>query len=182
MSLVTIPKRETQELDNFEAILRMMNGLLDESNFAGGQIYSASKFKQSSWTAFTPILTATGSNPTLGTGGGGGAFGVYTRQADRLIVARYFVQFGTSGMAVGAGNYKLSLPVSAEGASFGVGHASDVSAGGAYMLEAIGDSADTFLMWRPAIEPSAPITDAAPITWGAGDVIFSGMVTYDADE
>lgn len=62
------------------------------------------------WQDYTPVLTATTTNPTLGTGSI--AVARYTR---RYGVVHYqgLIQFGTSGAAAGTGDYRISLPVTA---------------------------------------------------------------------
>lgn len=65
-------------------------------------------------TAWTPALTASVSNPTLGTGSS--TTGVYFRLG-RLVIAYGRVLFGTSGAAAGSGTYQLSMPVTGTGPS-----------------------------------------------------------------
>lgn len=57
---------------------------------------------------FTPALTATTTNPTLGTGSAVG--GGYSRVGDR-VEGEAFIAFGTSGVNAGSGNYRVSLPI-----------------------------------------------------------------------
>lgn len=59
------------------------------------------------WKSFTPTLTASVTNPTLGTGGS--TLGRYVKHG-RLIIYRFFIQFG-SGSNGGNGEYRLSTPV-----------------------------------------------------------------------
>lgn len=81
------------------------------------------------WTAYTPALTATTTNPTLGTGST--AAGRYQR-VGRSIWGQLNVKFGTSGTAAGSGTYRLSLPVTARSNTFaevcGSGYILDASA------------------------------------------------------
>lgn len=73
-------------------------------------------------TAYTPVLTATTTNPTLGTGAT--QTGWYVQNGD-LIVGEAYIKFGTSGVNAGAGDYRISLPVAA--------HASAISIGGGWI-------------------------------------------------
>lgn len=59
-------------------------------------------------TAYTPALTATTTNPTLGTGGS--VSGYYTRNG-QLVTGVARIEFGTSGTNAGSGFYLVSLPV-----------------------------------------------------------------------
>ena len=60
------------------------------------------------WTAYGATLTATTTNPVLGTGGG--ITGRYQRFG-RLIIGSVDWKFGTSGITIGSGTYRISLPV-----------------------------------------------------------------------
>ena len=82
--------------------------------------------------SWTPTLTATTTNPTLGTGSS--VSGRLFRQGSMVTVwAR--IQFGTSGVAAGSGVYIINLPVAAStlmpsssngsGQSIGSGHFRD---------------------------------------------------------
>ena len=65
-------------------------------------------------TSWTPVLTGTTTNPTLGTGSS--QTGTWFRMG-RLVVAFGRVLFGTSGAAAGSGNLNLSLPVNSTAAN-----------------------------------------------------------------
>ena len=60
------------------------------------------------WTGYTPTLTASTTNPTLGTGGS--ASGRYS-QIGKIVFGYGALIFGTSGVAAGTGTYYVSLPV-----------------------------------------------------------------------
>lgn len=137
--------------------------LLDKDNFA-----------QNAWTTYVPALTAgVGTPPTLGTGSV--VVGRWVRQADRLIVVEIGIQFGTSGVAAGTGNYQVSLPVAKEATStprlvLGYGHILDNSLSAFYLIVAYRDSADTSKCFMLA-ETAGVITDASPFVWAASDEI-----------
>lgn len=81
------------------------------------------------WTSYTPAMTATTTNPTLGTGSS--VLGAWTRSG-KTVHARAYIKCGTSGTATGSGTYRVSLPVTARtlsvGGHFGVGEVYDASA------------------------------------------------------
>jgi hypothetical protein len=62
------------------------------------------------WQSYTPTLTGSGSNPTLGSGSS--ATGRYQRNG-KTITGRADILFGSSGVAAGTGQYIISLPVAA---------------------------------------------------------------------
>jgi hypothetical protein len=59
---------------------------------------------------YTPALTATVTNPTLGTGSS--TSGKWCRLGD-VVYAIGDIRFGTAGTAAGSGTYQISLPVAA---------------------------------------------------------------------
>lgn len=76
--------------------------------FAAGQRLTAKALNDLATTGtWTPELTATTTNPTLGTGAV--QDGLWHRNG-QLVVARALVQFGTSGADAGSGEYRISLP------------------------------------------------------------------------
>ena len=93
-------------------------------------------------TSWTPTLTGSVTNPTLGTGSAQN--GGYWRMG-RLIVAYGRVLFGTSGAAAGSGNLQLSVPVNiAGGASsafiYGTVH---IKRAGTYSMEPLAPASAT---------------------------------------
>jgi hypothetical protein len=70
------------------------------------------------WQNWTPALTAITTDPTLGTGSS--ATGRYIRFGD-VVLAETRIVFGTSGVAAGNGEYRVSLPVNAATASAQIG-------------------------------------------------------------
>lgn len=79
------------------------------------------------WTAFTPVLTASTSNPTLGSGSV--QVGHYAK-IGKLIVAHWGVRFGTSGQAKGSGTYWVSGMPTGKGRGAAAGLTSDLVAFG----------------------------------------------------
>lgn len=60
------------------------------------------------FAAYTPALTATTTNPTLGTASvqSGRYF-----QIGKFVIANFAIKFGTAGAVAGSGAYRISLPV-----------------------------------------------------------------------
>lgn len=134
------------------------------------------------WLTYTPALTASTSNPALGTTGTIQS-GRYTRTG-RTIVGRAQLKFGTVGPTAGSGTYRVSLPV----APFVSGVVSpNVVAGSGYMFD---NSAASLLLVVPyislgnqyielTVEAGTTVTDAAPWVWAASDEITI-LFTYEA--
>jgi hypothetical protein len=87
------------------------------------------------WASWTPSLTASVTNPTLGTGSV--AQGRYVQNGKVVTAVAYFA-FGTSGVSAGSGGYRCSLPVNAVNSGYpfaaGSGAFIDVSAANGYIL------------------------------------------------
>lgn len=131
------------------------------------------------WLAWTPALTASVSNPTLGSGSA--ATGHYTR-IGKTILARGSIQFGTSGTAAGSGTYYVSLPVTADDAAattfvLGGNIRLSQSAGGALrvwanpLLVAGGTKFQIRWVATPAGSAESDATHAVPWAWTASDRI-----------
>ena len=124
------------------------------------------------WTSFTPTLTASVTNPTLGTGST--RAGSYCRVNDIVFYIAY-IRFGTSGVNPGSGFYAVSLPVSASTSNsadrmMGTGYAYDNSASVNYSLSVtrVGGSATTVYLGPHG---SALVSNASPFTFAANDII-----------
>lgn len=130
-------------------------------------------------TTWTPALTGSSVNPTLGTGGS--TSGRYM-QIGKLVRATYSIVFGTSGVAAGTGEYRISLPVSANATTPIVFEGTCV----------LFDSAPTntfalafsylqsSTLFRLAISgTNLVVQSGAPFTWAANDQI-NGTITYEA--
>lgn len=74
--------------------------------YLGGQIKGALAVP----VAFTPTLTATTTNPTLGTGGA--ATGVYV-DLGPFVLGWGNILFGSASTSAGSGNYRIALPIAA---------------------------------------------------------------------
>ena len=134
------------------------------------------------YTAYTPTLTATVTNPTLGSGSS--AVGYYKR-VGRWVDGYAVITFGSSGVAAGSGYYGLLLPVQPVDRiqpMRGVGFAYDDSdqyrfvvatAAVIPVLWAASTSKAVLLQSNVATEGFAnghnPIGAAVPFAWSAND-------------
>ena len=133
------------------------------------------------WTAFTPVLTASVTDPTLGTSPK--QEGRFIRLRGGLVVYRFLIQFGTSGTNAGDGQYQISLPVPATSltpsnvnTSMGSGVLFDWSESGHKELCTWQWGIATYLI---GVVDDATISHNAPFNWTVDDRM-SGTVTYQA--
>lgn len=138
----------------------------------------------SSWTAYTPVLTASTTNPTLGTGST--ASGYYS-QFGKFVFYRFYIAFGTSGVNAGSGTYRISLPVNASTA----GGAGPTTIGSMFIFDSSTSNAYTGMMGNVANQTYisdiyyaqggalAALAHNAPWTWAASDQI-RGSLVYEA--
>lgn len=125
------------------------------------------------WANYTPALTATTTNPTLGAGSA--VAGRWQRGPNGLITAAVYIQFGTSGTNAGSGNYRVSVPVNIDS---GVDGSVDVGGGtiatnvggatGAVTVRCQRATATTVRMLATA---SGQIAHNVPHAWGANNTI-----------
>jgi hypothetical protein len=136
------------------------------------------------WTSYTPVLTATTTNPTLGTGSS--ATGAYAR-IQNLIVYNFQILFGTSGVVAGVGDYRVSLPVTANATSAfytitnGQTSFFDNSANVVYFANAwLGTTTTLSILYQTAFNSSMNTVSATnPVIPAANDAI-SGLIIYRA--
>jgi hypothetical protein len=134
------------------------------------------------WTSFTPTLTASITNPTLGTAST--SSGAYC-QIGKIVHYRLLIKFGTSGVNVGSGFYFITVPVTMSSAVPGftpVGNVflDDASTSKRVIGIAIRDSNTAFSMQVQSDSVGTQVvSDSTPWTWAANDAfIISG--TYQA--
>ena len=129
----------------------------------------------SSWAAWTPTLTATTTNPTLGTGGS--ATGRYVQNPDKTVNASGIILFGSSGVAAGSGEYLIALPVarnaSAIGQVMGTAVLYDDSAG-KFMPCAmyLSDSTHARIANDSYSVAGLIVSNSVPQVWAANDAII----------
>jgi hypothetical protein len=122
------------------------------------------------WTTYTPTLTASTTNPTLGSGST--ATGRYTVRGD-TVEAECYLAFG-SGMNAGSGIYLVSLPVTANYFTgyqkVGYGFCYDSSAFVNYLFVAQINSTDaTKVMF--AYQGGDVVKNNLPFAWAQSDHI-----------
>lgn len=83
------------------------------------------KLSSTEWTSYTPVLTATGTNPTGFSATGTASY--YQRHGDLVIVSAAMYTPSSTGNSVGTGNWRLSVPVQPK-------HSGDYQAIGYYYL------------------------------------------------
>ena len=141
---------------------------------------------QAAWSTYTPALTASTANPTLGTGAT--QLGRYW-QVGKSITCHGKIVFGASGSAAGTGTYQIRLPVAANIAAWndrriGLATILDVSTGNQATPFANLDPASggfftmAYLTALPASN-AILVAAAAPWAWAAGDTLW-WAVTYEA--
>jgi len=126
--------------------------------------------------SWTPVLTATSTNPTLGTGSA--QEGQWLRHG-RMVTVWARIRFGTSGVNAGSGVYIVSLPVAAAaalaastsagaGQSIGVGGFRDDSTTSNNQSLAVQLRTTTTVQFTHSL---GAVQNNSPITFAASDVI-----------
>jgi hypothetical protein len=135
------------------------------------------------YTAYTPTLSGSSSNPTLGSGSS--ATGYYAQQGKR-VWGYGTITFGSSGTNAGSGFYGVVLPVEPINRDVPIGTGFMVDASDEYRLELTALAVATSF-WASAtskgvfhvstgaaagvLTGATPVGAAAPWAWGAGDII-----------
>lgn len=135
-------------------------------------IYYAGVINGGSLTSWTPALTASVTNPTIGTGGT--SVGSWMR-VGKLVLASFAYTFGTTGQNPGSGIYALSLPIAAAGQLTSSVVLNDSSPAAVKTALATLSTTLTFAMFENAA--GAYVQNNSPFTWAAGDSI-TGNVVY----
>ena len=174
-----------------QVIIVCTSGTRPASPVNGMHIYETDTGKLQKWngsawkpvasgrSTYTPVLTATTTNPTLGTGAVQNGYYFYQSES---IVAVFYIRFGTSGNTFGAGNYQVSIPVTAAtpfgstihpavgSVQLGDSSSGVVSAGDCYVDPSSGNVVGL-------IGSSGTVSPTAPWTWANSDYI-SGQIQY----
>jgi hypothetical protein len=128
---------------------------------------------------YTPAVTASTTNPTLGTSNVASAR--YTLRNGNWCDVRGVVKFGTSGVSAGSGAYSITLPFTSN-ANISAGN---IGTGGVYLFDSSGpaaasgtvflvNSASTFSM----LANTNQVAGVQPWTWAANDYM-SFTFTYE---
>ena len=154
--------------------------------FVAGQVLTAAELNAPmKWTSYTPVLSSSGTQPVLGTGGS--ATGKYV-QINKFVFGYFNIQFGTSGVTAGTGTYLVSLPVNSSRTTgdfwqynIGTGSFSDANTGNDYMMKWNFASATTIsaYYWGTFNGLVNAFGAAAPVGIATSDRI-SGFFTYEA--
>ena len=146
-----------------------------------GQVLTADIMNQigAAWESYTPALTASVTNPTLGTGST--TQGAYCR-INKLVVAVAYFAFGTSGTAAGSGDYYVSLPITSVASSAlnrGQAWLYDASAATGWGATLQISTTSTVIMYKATGDATIQIGAANPFAWAANDQIRV-QVIYEA--
>lgn len=134
---------------------------------------------QAAWDTYTPVLTATTTNPTLGTGHT--QLGQYI-QLGKTVICTGQMNVGTTGFNAGSGIYHWSLPIAADTSivSRRIGTMTAVGSGGTGGFAYVAD-ANTFSLYWFAAPPSggASLSHSNPGAQVAG-TIYDWCLVYEA--
>lgn len=149
------------------------------AGLTAGQILTAATMNQigAVWETWTPALTASTTNPTLGTGSV--ITGRYAR-IQKTVFGNVTILFGSAGVAAGTGFYFVSLPITAQSATppVGSGWMLDSSASLLRQIEVTLDSTTRVALWLDNTTNFA-VAATNPWTWAANDQIRF-QFTYEA--
>ena len=136
-----------------------------------GQVLTAATLNTigAAWETWTPALTASTTNPTLGTGST--AAGRYGR-INKTVFGNCRIFFGTSGVSAGSGFYFVSLPVTAQGVGVvaGSGYVYDASTGLVRHVSIAIDSTSRVALYLEN-QTNYAVSSTNPWTWAASDQI-----------
>jgi hypothetical protein len=127
------------------------------------------------WSPYTPALTASTTNPTLGSGAT--TSGRYKVIASGLVIFNARIVFGSSGALAGTGTYSVSLPVAAN-TSVVTPNSNVALFDNSSSTRNIGvliiATSTTAQIW--AHGGTSGVTNAVPWTWAASDQInYAGV-------
>lgn len=136
------------------------------------------KWEGSAWTSYTPTLTATTTNPTLGSSV---LEGYYKEIDDELYLVKICYVVTTGGaFNPGSGTYSFALPFAAAAApafQFGVAYVGDAGTTHFAGVARVAASASAIATLVAADSTGAKtVTHNAPITWATGDIIGVDML------
>lgn len=118
------------------------------AGLSAGQVLTAATMNQigAVWETWTPVLTASTTNPTLGTGST--ATGRYGR-VNKTVFGNLNITFGTAGVNQGSGFYFVTVPITtqASGTTIGHGYVFDASASLVRHVVALMDNTTRMGLW-----------------------------------
>jgi hypothetical protein len=140
--------------------------------------YDGTSWNGANVNTYTPVLGATTTNPTLGSGSQ--QFGNYILNG-KMMSGQFFVKFG-SGLAAGSGQYQISLPpgftYNAVGSAVPLGNfTANLPTGAISGYVALSSSVSTnmFMWWQNSVNTQANITNSTA-GWVSGNY-FAGNFT-----
>lgn len=167
--------------------VKLVAGAVTNNELSGGVLGSKladnsvpwQKIEQIAWTTYPPTLTATVTNPILGSGST--SVGKYFK-IGRLVSGVFTIWFGTAGGSVGSGIYRVALPYvvavpPVDHWIIGHGYIYDSSAG-TFMATVLAVKPDGSLDIFPYNSPIA-IGAASPWVWATSDRI-EAQFTYES--
>jgi hypothetical protein len=124
------------------------------------------------WQSYTPALTASTTNPTLGSGSSATA---KFKQIGKTVHVRGQISFGTSGTNAGSGEYRVSLPtglpqLSDTNGALGSSVLFDSSAS-SFALAVVYGGAGTTVVRLAISGASLVVSHGAPWAWDASDIL-----------
>ena len=133
------------------------------------------------WTSWTPALTASTTNPTLGTGST--TVGEYL-QIGKLVFATFTIAFGSSGVNAGSGDYRISLPIAANTNARNLGGTLSINDNSTNIVRIACplfyvNSTTISLRIDSTVTGGYTVTHAVPWAWAALDGLW-GTITYEA--
>lgn len=140
----------------------------------------------SDWGVYTPDLSATTTNPTLGTGAT--QFGRWIRQGTSATVA-IFIEFGSTGASAGDGIYEISLPSAcpvdsdwfgAQELIGGNGICVDNDAGTRRAVHVKFVGPNTIRLEADGL--TGEVTHSNLIAWAVNDTVLSAVFHYETTE
>lgn len=150
--------------------------------YFNGHITPVATPEGNAWNTYTPVLTASTTNPTLGTGSSATGEWRYIDNGD-WVIAQGRIAFGTSGVVAGSGTYRISLPKTAGTFSNGAetlwitgkmilkdSSASAVSVGSLNISNTVASPGGEITNVTGG--GANQITNAFPWTWAASDEIY----------
>jgi hypothetical protein len=122
------------------------------------------------WETYTPTLTASTTNPNLGTTGT--ATGRYAR-VNKIVVGQASFVFNGAGIAAGLGFYFCSIPLTAQnsGQAAGVANAIDVSTFASVQNSLALDTTTRLIGIGTGGASLAGTIQSTTFVWAAGDLI-----------
>lgn len=125
------------------------------------------------WSTYVPVLAASITNPTLGTGSS--QVGRYV-QVGKTVIGDALITFGTSGTNAGSGGYTITLPVAAATATVSpiIGDVFIGCAGLSTRAFALLSTASTVQLRYPSAAVNGALSSAsnsAPGAWTVNDNI-----------